>query len=83
MVRKLGRQYAIVRINSCARSRKYWSGLPTQIEVRLISRKINGKIRQVLTSMTDPLRNPVGDIADLYAHRWEIELGYREQNNTC
>jgi len=29
--------------------------------------------------MTDPLRYPVADIADLYAHRWEIELGYREQ----
>ena len=79
VVRKLGRQDAIVRINSSARSRKYWSGLSTRIEVRLISRKINGKIRQVLTSMTDPLRYLVGDIADLYAHRWEIELGYREQ----
>ena len=79
VVRKLGRQDAIVRINSSARSRKYWPALPKQIEVRLITRKINGKIRQVLTSMTDPLRYPVGDIADLYAHRWEIELGYREQ----
>ena len=33
--------------------------------------------------MTDPLRYPVGDIADLYAHRWEIELGYRNKNSTC
>ena len=79
VVRKLGRQDAIVRINSSARSRKYWPGLPEQIEVRLVSRKINGKLRQVLTSMTDPLRYPVAEIADLYAHRWEIELGYREQ----
>ena len=29
--------------------------------------------------MIDPQRYPVGDIADLYAHRWGIELGYREQ----
>lgn len=79
VVRKLGRQDAIVRINSSARSRKYWPGLPKQLEVRLVSRKIKGKIRQVLTSMTDPLRYPVAEIADLYAHRWEIELGYREQ----
>lgn len=79
VVRKLGRQDAIVRINSSARSRKYWPDLPEQIEVRLVSRKINGKLRQVLTSMTDPLRYPVAEIADLYAHRWEIELGYREQ----
>ena len=28
--------------------------------------------------MVDPMRFPVADIADLYAHRWEIELGYRE-----
>ncbi|WP_299011940.1 IS4 family transposase [uncultured Shewanella sp.] len=79
IVRKLGRQDAIVRINSSARSRKYWPDLPEQIEVRLVSRKMNGKLRQVLTSMTDPLRYPVVEIADLYAHRWEIELGYREQ----
>lgn len=79
VVRKLGRQDAIVRINSSARSRKYWPSLPEQIDVRLVSRKINGKLRQVLTSMTDPLLYPVKEIADLYAHRWEIELGYREQ----
>ena len=42
VVRKLGRQDAIVRINSSARSRKYWPGLPEQIEVRLVSRKIRG-----------------------------------------
>ena len=70
VVRKLGRQDAIVQINSSAGSRKYWPGLPEQIEVRLVSRKINGKLRQVLTSMTDPLRYPVAEIADLYAHRW-------------
>ena len=29
--------------------------------------------------MIDPMRYPVADIADLYVHRWEIELGYREQ----
>jgi hypothetical protein len=29
--------------------------------------------------MIDPMRLPSGDIADLYGHRWEIRLGYREQ----
>ena len=29
--------------------------------------------------MTDPLRYPSKDITGLYEHRWEIELGYREQ----
>jgi hypothetical protein len=46
---------------------------------RLITLKIKGKDYQVLTSMTDPLRSPLKDIVGLYEHRWEIELGYREQ----
>ena len=45
----------------------------------MVSRKINGKLQHVLTSMTDEMRYPIADIADLYSHRWEIELGYREQ----
>ncbi|WP_337076017.1 transposase, partial [Aeromonas veronii] len=36
------------------------------------------KERQVLTSMVDPMRFPGVDIVELYSHRWEIELGYRE-----
>ncbi len=28
--------------------------------------------------MTDPLRYPVENIADLYTHRWKIELRFRE-----
>lgn len=28
--------------------------------------------------MTEPLQYPVENIADLYAHRWKIELGFRE-----
>lgn len=37
---------------------------------------INGKARQVLTSMVDPMRFPGADIVALYGHRWEIELGF-------
>ncbi|SPY45269.1 Transposase DDE domain [Photobacterium damselae] len=44
-----------------------------------MTRKIKGKDYQVLTSMIDPLRYPSKDIVALYEHRWEIELGYREQ----
>ena len=43
-----------------------------------MKRIIKGKSYSILTSMTDPLRYPVESIADLYAHRWEIELGFRE-----
>ncbi|MFT5709291.1 MAG: IS4 transposase [Oceanospirillaceae bacterium] len=39
---------------------------------------MKGKLYSILTSITDPLLYPVANIADLYAHRWEIELGFRE-----
>ena len=32
--------------------------------------------------MTDPMRFPSADIVDLYAHRWEIELGFREMKQS-
>ncbi|MBL4816124.1 MAG: IS4 family transposase [Shewanella sp.] len=79
VVRSLGRNDKIVQLKSNPHARKRWPKLPYELEVRLISRKINGKEYSILTSMTDPMRYPVTDIADLYVHRWEIELGYREQ----
>ncbi|AXF74972.1 hypothetical protein AV903_00790 [Erwinia tracheiphila] len=39
---------------------------------------MDGKERQVLTSLTDPNRYPGKDISKLYRHRRETELGYRE-----
>lgn len=79
VLRSLGRNDKIVQLKSNPHARKRWPELPYELEVRLISRKINGKEYSVLTSMIDPMRYPVADIADLYVHRWEIELGYREQ----
>ncbi len=32
--------------------------------------------------MTDVMRFPIADVADLYAHRWEIELGFREMKQS-
>ncbi|GAW98036.1 IS4 family transposase [Colwellia marinimaniae] len=78
MVRSLGRQDKIVRLTACPQARKKFPDLPESIEARLVSRKVNGKACDVLTSMTDPMSFPVADIVDLYAHRWEIELGFRE-----
>ncbi|AQS36625.1 transposase family protein [Shewanella psychrophila] len=79
VLRSLGRNDKIVQLKSNPHARKRWPELPNELEVRLISRKVNGKEYSVLTSMIDPMRYPVADIADLYVHRWEIELGYREQ----
>lgn len=79
VIRKLGKQDVIVRLKTTPQAKKKWVGLPAFIEARLVSRKIKGKVQQVLTSMTDAMRYPIADIADLYSHRWEIELGYREK----
>ena len=79
VIKTLGRQDKLVKLTSNPRAKKLWPDLPDNITVRLVSRKIQGKQYDVLTSMIDPMKYPVGDIADLYTHRWEIELGYREQ----
>ena len=78
MVRKQGRQDALVRIKTSPQARKKWLQLPETLEARLLTRTINGKERQVLTSMVDPIRFPSANIVELYGHHWEIELGYRE-----
>ncbi|WP_421292184.1 IS4 family transposase [Aeromonas veronii] len=82
VVRKLGRQDALVLLKTSPQARKKWPHLPDTVEARLLTRTINGKERQVLTSMVDPMRFPGADIVELYNHRWEIELGYREMKHS-
>ena len=82
VVRKLGRQDALVRLATTPQAKKKWPELPAYLEARLLTRQINGKERQILTSMTDPMRYPATDVAELYMHRWEIELGYREMKQS-
>ena len=74
-----GRNDKLVMLHSNPRARKLWPELPEAIEARLVTRKIKGKTYEVLTSMVDAMRYPTVDITGLYEHRWEIELGYREQ----
>ena len=78
VVCKLGKQDELIRLKTSPQARKQWEGLPEEMTVRLIRRKVNGVERQVLTSMTDAMRYPAASVAELYKHRWEIELGYRE-----
>lgn len=59
-------------------ARKKWPGAPEILVARLISKEVNGKKVQILTSMCHPRRYPKADIVDLYGHRWEIEHGFRE-----
>ncbi len=78
VVRKLCSGNELVELSTSPQARKKWPGLPHTIEARLLSKTVKGKRVQILTSMVDSKRYPPADIVDLYTHRWEIELGYRE-----
>jgi hypothetical protein len=82
VVSKLGRNDKIIALQSSPQARKKYSDLSKTVEVRLITRTIKGKEVNILTSMTDAMRYPSAEIADLYSHRWEIEVGYREMKSS-
>lgn len=75
---RLGRGDELVTLKTSPQARKQWPELPATLTARLLTRKVDGKERQVLTSLVDPLLYPGNDISELYRNRWEIELGYRE-----
>ena len=78
VVRKLGPGQELVELKLSPQAKKKWSDAPDTLTARLISKEMNGKTVQILTSMCDPLRYPKADIVDLYSQRWEIEHGFRE-----
>ncbi|WP_432399622.1 IS4 family transposase [Pantoea allii] len=78
VVQRLGRGDELVRLKTSPQARKQWPDLPSEITARLLSRSVDGKMRQVLTSLTDVNRYRGSDVSELYRNRWEIELGYRE-----
>lgn len=82
VVRKLGRNDKIIELKSTAQAKKKFSDLTDSIQVRLLTKTIKGKEVNILTSMTDCMRFPSAEIVDLYAHRWEIEVGYREMKSS-
>lgn len=69
---------AIITLNPTPQARKTFPDLPDTLEARLTTYAVDGKVYRVLSSMTAPLRYPYDDIVDVYAQRWEIELGFRE-----
>lgn len=82
VVRKLGKNDKLVSLTASPQAKKKFADLPDNVEVRLLTRTIKGKEVQILTSMTNPMRYPAEEIVDLYSHRWEIEVGYREMKST-
>ncbi|WP_162822008.1 transposase, partial [Escherichia coli] len=53
-----------------------------EVPARLLTVTRKAKVCHLLTAMTDAMRFPGGEMAYLYSHRWEIELGYREIKQT-
>jgi len=82
VINSFGRKDKLIQLTTTPQSRKKFPELPKTIQARLITKKVKGKDLQILTSMTDPMRFPCADIVDLYAHRWEIELGFREMKQS-
>lgn len=81
-VRKLGKGDHLVRMKTSPQARKKWPELGEEMTARLLTLTRKGKVCHLLTSMTDGMRYPGGEMAELYGHRWEIELGYREIKQT-
>lgn len=81
-VRKLGKGDHLVKLKTSPQARKKWPESGEEITARLLTVTREGKVCHLLTSMTDAMRFPGGEMAELYSHRWEIELGYREIKQT-
>ncbi|WP_411571815.1 IS4 family transposase, partial [Pectobacterium cacticida] len=77
-IKSLGRHDKLIRLTTTPQARKKRPELPLTIEARLLTKQIKGKEVRILTSMLDPMAYPAAEIVDLYGHRWEIEMGYRE-----
>lgn len=77
-----GGQDALVHLKTSPQARRKCPQLADMVAACLLTRHINGKERQVLTSMVDPMSFPGADIVELYSQRREIELGCREMKHS-
>lgn len=64
-----------------------WAALPEEINVRLIrcpgpDRQGKTRTRYIATTLLDPKGYPAEEVASLYAHRWDIELRFRDIKST-
>jgi len=82
VISSIGKNDHIIKLTTTKHAQKNFPDLPETIEARLVCKTIQGKSYRILTSMTDTLRFPGSELVDLYCHRWEIELGYREIKQT-
>ncbi|MDF1816570.1 MAG: IS4 family transposase [Verrucomicrobiales bacterium] len=68
-------------------TKEQWAALPATVDMRLIRTKgpdRDGKQRTlyIVTTLLDHIEYPAEEITSLYAHRWEIELRFRDIKTT-
>ncbi len=68
----------LIRMPVSPQARKQHPALPRYWQARLIGVEMAGRKRRYLTSVLDHQAYPAVQLAQLYAERWEIELGFRE-----
>ena len=78
VVQTLGEDDWLIRMPVSQQARKLRPELPSHWQARLIQTQLDGTPRRFITSMLDPERFEVPELAQLYRQRWEIELGFRE-----
>lgn len=79
VLKRLGKDDALVEIELSAQTRRVNPGLPERWVARAITYQRKGFPKSVLlTSLTDAAQYPRSELVELYHERWEIELGYDE-----
>lgn len=78
VIQNYSKNNQLIELSACPRAMRRWPELPGKILASLLTKTVNGKTYQIITSLTEPNRYPPSEIIDLYMQRWEIELGYRE-----
>lgn len=81
-IKSLGKLDSVVEMTVSPQARMKNPELPETWQVRMLTKKIDGKEKSFLTSLMDAKKYPASHIASLYAQRWEIELGFREIKQT-
>jgi len=79
VVKRYGKDDALVEITFADSTRRHNKELPAQWLARAITYQRKGyKKSTLLTSLMDPKKYPRDEVVRAYHERWEIELGYDE-----
>ena len=68
-------------------SKEMYATIPETMELRMVRYSLvaqgrRSKVITVVTTLTDPIEYPAEEIAELYGHRWNVELDIRHIKQT-